>query len=287
MKKIMLATDFSERSDRALRRAVLLAHQTGAGIDLVHVVDDDRHRRIVDHEVSDARALLKDLSYSLRVVNGIPCRTHVLLADPFAGIVKAVEKNNPDLLVLGPHRRQLLRDVFIGTTAERTIRSVPCPVLMANGPPIHQYAHIMLTTDLSDNARRALRHFQTLKMAEDIRLSILHVFDAMELRLAMSERMPDDELDTYLDTHRAETRRKLSEFIAAVGGRRADPIVQFEERTVAAEILRTAEDLKSDLVVLATHDRGRLARMLLGSVTEQVLRTAEVDVLAIPPRQSP
>ena len=41
MQRIMLATDFSERSDRALRRTVLLAKAHGAVLDLVHVVDDD------------------------------------------------------------------------------------------------------------------------------------------------------------------------------------------------------------------------------------------------------
>ncbi|MDP4033983.1 MAG: universal stress protein [Pseudorhodobacter sp.] len=64
----MLATDFSERSDRALRRAVLIARESGARIDLVHVVDDDQSRRIVDHEAADARQLLSNLARSLERV---------------------------------------------------------------------------------------------------------------------------------------------------------------------------------------------------------------------------
>ncbi len=55
MRTIMFATDFSERSDRALRRAVILAPAHGAALEIVHVVDDDQPRRIVDHEVNDAR----------------------------------------------------------------------------------------------------------------------------------------------------------------------------------------------------------------------------------------
>ena len=157
MQRIMLATDFSERSDRALRRAVLLARAHGAVLDLVHVVDDDRPRRIVDHEAVDARTLLRELAQSLRSVDGITCQIDVVLSDPFAGIVKAVAEKKPDLLVIGPHRRQILKDAFLGTTAERTIRSVDCPVLMVNGPPVAPWRHILLTTDLSDIAKSALQ----------------------------------------------------------------------------------------------------------------------------------
>ena len=136
MKRIMFATDFSERSDRALRRAVILARAHDAVLEIVHVVDDDRPRRIVDHEVNDARQLLGELARSLKDLDGVSCRTQIVQDDPFAGIVKAVAKAMPDLLVVGPHRRQILRDAFVGTTAERTIRTASCPVLMVNGPPV-------------------------------------------------------------------------------------------------------------------------------------------------------
>ncbi|MDX5400874.1 MAG: universal stress protein, partial [Rhodobacterales bacterium] len=139
MQSIMLATDFSERSDRALRRAVILARAHGARIELVHVVDDDRPRSIVEQDTKQARQLLSELARSLEALDGVACGTKVLLADPFAGLTQAVEQTNPDLLVIGPHRRQFLRDAFVGTTAERTIRSVSCPVLMVNGTPVGDY----------------------------------------------------------------------------------------------------------------------------------------------------
>jgi len=157
VQRTMLATDFSERSDRALRRAVILTRQQGAALEIVHVVDDDRPRRLVDHEVNDARQLLAELARSLKDLDGVACATGVLLDDPFAGIVKAAAKASPDLLVIGPHRRQILRDAFVGTTAERTIRAVRCPVLMVNGPPVGPWRHVLMTTDLSEHSGNALR----------------------------------------------------------------------------------------------------------------------------------
>jgi len=58
MKKILLATDFSERSVRALRRATLLARRFAASLVIIHVVDDDQPRRIVGGERDAASALL-------------------------------------------------------------------------------------------------------------------------------------------------------------------------------------------------------------------------------------
>ncbi len=283
MQRIMLATDFSERSDRALRRAVILARAHGARIVLVHVVDDDRPRSIVEQDTKQARQLLSELARSLETLDGISCGTKVLLADPFAGIAQAVEDASPDLLVIGPHRRNILRDAFVGTTAERTVRAVSCPVLMVNGTPVGIYRHVLLTTDLSDNSRLALRVFETLNIGREGNLSVLSVFNAPALRLAMSGTLPTTNKEDYLNTLHAEARRELAAFITKLGGTKPEQIVRFDKTTIAHEVLKSAADLKSDLIVVSTHGKGAVSRMMLGSVTEQILRSATVDVLAIPP----
>ncbi|MCB6179053.1 universal stress protein [Rhodobacter sp. Har01] len=282
MQRIMLATDFSERSDRALRRAVILARQHGAALDLLHVVDDDRPRRIVDHEVNDARQLLAELARSLKDLDGVACTTEILLDDPFAGIVKAAAKASPDLLVIGPHRRQILRDAFVGTTAERTIRSVGCPVLMANGPPVGPWRHVLMTTDLSDHARTALTRFLAAGLAGDAPRSLLYVFDAPALRIAMSDSMgPEGERD-YLEDLRREAWNGLSQFTGGGGLGQAERIVRHGGATVAGEILKTADEVKADLIVVSTQGKGAMSRMVLGSVALQVLKDAQSDVLVMP-----
>ncbi len=167
IKQIMVATDFSERSDRALRRATLLARQFGATIALIHIVDDDQPRRTVDTEREEATTLLHQMAATLRDVDGVACEPRVLLASPFAGILKAAEEMRPDLLVIGPHRRQVLKDIFIGTTAERVIRLVGCPVLMVNAVPAGDYQHVMQTTDLSGSSHDALQRFSALGLGKD------------------------------------------------------------------------------------------------------------------------
>lgn len=284
MKNILMATDFSERSDRALRRAVLLAREFGAGLVLVHVVDNDQPRRIVETETEEARALLHQMAATLRDVDNIACEARVRLASPFAGIVQEVADTSPDLLVIGPHRRQMLKDVFIGTTAERVIRSVGCPILMVNAPPAGSYRHILQTTDLSDSARDALRRFLALGIAGQARNSLLHVFSAPALRLVMGHTIPKHSREDYLANEHKDAARDLAGFIASAGLGGVRQIVRHEANTVRHEILGTAAEEQADLIVLSTHGRTGLTKMLLGSVAEQVLRTSPVDVLAIPPR---
>lgn len=283
MKHIMVATDFSERSDRALRRATLLARQTGAVMTLVTAVDEDRPRRLVDEEKREAEALLRDISATIRDVDGVRCEARAVMAEPSQAIVQVASDIAPDVLVIGPHRRQLFRDIFVGTTAERTIRNAPCPVLMVNAAPAAPYRYILLTTDLSDSSRDAIASYAKLNMADHAVHSMLYVFDAPMLRLAMTSAMTERERMLYIEDERQKASIALSAFIASLQFGSVDPLLRHEETTANHEILAAASEVPADLIVLATHGKHGLEKMLLGSVTEKVLRDSEVDVLAIPP----
>jgi nucleotide-binding universal stress UspA family protein len=117
MKKILVATYFSTRSDRAIRRATLLAKKFGSAVSLIHVVDDDRPRRIVDAERDSAAMLLSEQARSVREINGVDCSADVVLGTASEGILKAAESGMVDILVVGPHRHHAFLDVFVGTTA--------------------------------------------------------------------------------------------------------------------------------------------------------------------------
>ncbi|MEF2550123.1 universal stress protein [Aurantimonas sp. A2-1-M11] len=283
MKKILLATDFSERSDRALRRATLLARQFSASLSIVHVVDDDQPKRIVDSERDAASALLRELRTTVQTVDAVDCETRVVLADPFAGIARAAEEEAPDILVIGRHRRKALLDVFVGTTAERTIRSVQCPVLMVNAPPVGSYHHIMLTTDLSEGSGNALQRYPRLRLSDGAQTTLLYVFDAPALRLAFNHSLAKDEREFHRSEEKKNASRLLSDFLENIKLGGVSPLVRYEASPAPYEILETTRAERADLIVLSTYGRTGIGKLLLGSVTEQVLRNAPVDVLAIPP----
>ena len=129
---ILAATDFSTRSQRAVRRAGLLARDTGAELTLVHVVDDDQPPELVALERREAERILGEQIGAMAELRELQPRALVVEGDPFDGILRAAASASADLVVMGAHRKQLLRDILVGTTIERVIRTGPFPVLMVN-----------------------------------------------------------------------------------------------------------------------------------------------------------
>lgn len=280
MRMIIHATDFSERSYLALRRAALLARETGAMLRLIHVVDDDRPRRLVDRDVDAARMEMDELARSLDGPGGGGCQTEILRGDPFEAIVSATEGFRSDLLVIGAHRRRPLRDGFLGTTAERVVRSCPCAVLVVKALPTGPYRTQLATTDLGKTSIKTLRRIRSLDLPADRRL-LLHVFDAAGLRRAGAlGGVPDER---YVQRERDRVLDALSAVMRRMGGAPFEVEARQEHLPVAHEIIAAAEEHRADLVAVSSHARGGFVRLVLGSVAGEVLRHAPMDVLVVPP----
>lgn len=282
MQNILAATDFSERSERAIRRATMLAEQVGATLSVVHVVDDDQPRRIVDSRSRLASELLDERAAQLKDASGVACKTIVALGDPFAGIVETATEQSADLVVIGSHRRQTLRDMFVGTTAERTIRSTACPILMVNRAPAAPYRTTLLTTDLSEDSRAVIERFAALPIATQNRTSIVHVYDVPALHLTMSSSISQDEKQYYIANARKKALRSLQAFLSTRDFRIARTIARRDASTPANEILAAAEDEEAELIVVGRSAKSSLVKLFIGSVAEDTLRRSEIDVLTVP-----
>jgi nucleotide-binding universal stress UspA family protein len=282
-RRILVATDFSTRSDRALRRGILLARQASAELILIHVIDDDQPRRLIELQEQAVSALLQELALTVRDGDGIPCETRVSLGCPFEEIVRAAEELGADLTVIGPHRRQVLRDNFLGTTAERTIREIRSPVIMANGVPAGPYRSVLIATDFSECSARAAETAKALGLLEQANVLVLHVLDTPGegpiVRAAMSLR----EWENRLAEEYERASQELERFTRKAGLVAARQVAELSEESTAMAVEKCAKTANADLVVLGTHGRTGLEKWMLGSVAESVLRTADMDVLAIPP----
>jgi nucleotide-binding universal stress UspA family protein len=157
LRRLLIGTDLSSRADRAIRRGALLAAASGAEVLVVHAVDDDQPRSLVEMECREAIALLRDQLAGLAELQGLRATPLMEEGDPFEAVLRAAEARDADLVVLGEHRRRPLRDIFAGTTVERVMRHGHRPVLMVNQPPAGPYRHVLAATDLSEHSARALR----------------------------------------------------------------------------------------------------------------------------------
>lgn len=287
MDSILVATDFSTRSDRAVRRGVLLAKAYNASLTLAHVVDNDQPERRMTAEIKTAMELLGDQAQSLRQVDGVTCSHKVFLGEAFEGIATAIDELAPDLLLLGPHRRDTLKDIFVGTTAERTIRGSRKPVLMANALPAGPYRHALIAVDLSEASADAIRAVASLGLDRKVAATVIHVLDAPGAGLLNRASATEKEVQQYIEDERSKAANELSAFLAGLKCSPIEASVRVKKSTTADTILTAAREAGADLVVIGTHGRGAMARLLLGSVAEEVLRISDLDVLAVPPQSRP
>ncbi|MBI2740110.1 MAG: universal stress protein [Rhodospirillales bacterium] len=285
MRKILVATDLSARADRAIRRATLLAKKFEASLHLVHVVDDDRPRRIIDPERDAAAEILDKQARSLRDFDGVNCTASVVLGGLADEIVKAAQEAAADVVIVGSHRHRAIQDVFVGTTAERTIRSSRQPLLVANGVPASLYRHILAAVDFSNCSADALLAIAALGLDKDVAISVLHVFDAparKHMALASASR---GDLQHYIGSEEADAGRELASFVQRTVAFPARHLVKLRETTAPHAICTAAEEVSADLIVVGTHGRTGIANFLLGSVAQGVLHAADQDVLTIPARR--
>lgn len=287
MRTILLATDFSTRSDRALRRAVLLARQLAAELLLVHVVDPDRPARLVEAERREAETLLAELADTLCGSDRIGCRFALRMGESFEGVLAAAAESGADLVVLGPPRRQLLRGVLTGTTAERVIRAGAVPVLIANGVPAAPYRRVLLATDLSAGAEAAAAAMVRLGLDRLGTLAAVHVYPTTTPTLLLRTPVTAGEAESLRVQERREAAAGLARFLAETGLARARRLVFAGDRPIANLLLDVAGRLRADLLVLATRGKVGLGKRLLGSVAEELLRSAELDLLMVPPGREP
>jgi nucleotide-binding universal stress UspA family protein len=142
------------------------------------------------------------------------------------------------------------------------------------------YQRIMVAVDGSDTAQRGLQ--EAIKLAKDqkARLAIVHVIDIVVVSGA------EDFSETYIDSMRDYARNTLEQARQAAQAAGVETEVQSPEIFtsgfhVADKIAQLAGDWKADLLVVGTHGRRGVNRLLLGSVAERVVRVAPCPLLLI------
>jgi nucleotide-binding universal stress UspA family protein len=284
LRKILCPIDFSPSSREALTVALRLATQhrsellvsfvwttapTGAAGKLL--APDE----IVQDLVAQARWGLGTLAETA-TSSVSPC----LVDDqPWSKIVELADADPEiDLIVINNHGRTGLAQRLLGSVAELVVRHAPCPVLVVPDDTLAQpFNRALCAVDLSPQSEIAVWLAIDL-MQSPVQLTLLHVLESSSF---YNEELAPVEVDTRLDT---SIEDELDRWRSTL------PIPTVSELRVGRadlEILMTAENPVFDLVVVATHGRVGLRRMILGSVAETVVRQAHRPVLVARTRRGP
>jgi nucleotide-binding universal stress UspA family protein len=145
------------------------------------------------------------------------------------------------------------------------------------------YRRALIATDLSESSMTAAHALIALGICGGYSLVLLHAFEAPALDLVASPAIPSLTRQAYLEEPRAEALHHLEAFFEAARLDGVELRLRRRQGSAAWEVLSLADEEQADLVVVGTRGRSGAARLLLGSVAEEVMRGTKTDVLAVPP----
>lgn len=272
LKHLLVATDFSRRAEIALRRAVQVATDHNATLSLLHVADREEPNVLAaGGEEEKLRQQIKKY-----LPNGAVGNTRVVIGKPFVEIIRGARDEAADLVVLGAHGEHFLKDLLVGTTAEKVVRKGDRPVLIVKRPPHGPYRHVLVAVDFSENSRFALK--LALRLAPKAQFQVVHVYQGYEKQLKRAG-IPAPEVTRRLRPLIDESKRNMEAFLRSIDYSGGSIRQVLWDGRAQEEITTLAKRLRAELVAVGTTGRTGLPYVLLGSVAEHVLREVSCDIL--------
>lgn len=290
LNSLLVATDFSTPARLAAQRAARICQDTGAQLDLLHVIENRGlpQLRELFGEASEALSIrlesnfrdeLDELAASVGEPMGISAAQHLRSGKVLDEICTMADGMDASLLVLGAHGAGFIRQILLGTTAERLLRRALRPLLVVRKPADAPYQRVLVAIDFSAGSTRAIHFARAL--VPRARLTLFHAFEIpfeSKLRFAEVE-------ESVLDQHRSRARQQatleLNQAAAKAGLLADDHYTLIAHGNPAARLLETARQLDADLIVVCKHGHSMSDELLLGSVTRQALAEAVCDVLVV------
>jgi nucleotide-binding universal stress UspA family protein len=236
--------------------------------------------------VADARRLADDTASEL--LTGRATTGRVVEGDPRAEIVAAAEDWRADLIVLGARGLGAIKEFLLGSVSLGVARHARCPVLVCKGTP-RPLATVTVAIDGSSQAREALAWFAELPFPPSLRARLVGALAPQHFP-SIAPGIVQASLRTALTTEAAERQAALSAAFGAAAEAlrgRTTTLESVMERGVPADVIvRDAAVSSSDMIVMGARGLGLIDRLLLGSVSESVLRHAPCPVLIVRPTRS-
>jgi nucleotide-binding universal stress UspA family protein len=297
---ILVATDFSKPSRRALCDALVLAAEHHAQLTLLHVLHPDRKYGALDNPPEldlDRRAAEKEIQALVKEFTPEhQIDASLVRHGPVAAQVAAViEEKAIDLLVIGTRGRGGLQKLALGSVAEELLRVAACPVMtigpkadiatVANGPGFHR---ILFATDFGKGSAKALPLALALARAQQAKLIMLHMISPMPATSAsLSAYAPAgaaaDELQEWEESSRKRAIQELRECLPKEAGLEQEVAFVVGTDFLPEGVLTASAKFKVDLIVMGA-SRTALAKAaahIPWSAVHEVVRYAPCPVLTV------
>jgi nucleotide-binding universal stress UspA family protein len=274
--RIVVASDLTARSDRAVERATALAVQWGAKLFAVHAIEHTLavpdvpawHKRL--DPVALARERLRaDLREYAKDAELIVERRNAASL-----VLDVATEVGADVIVTGVARDEFLGTAKLGSTVETLARSAPIPLLVVKLRPHDSYRHVVVGSNFSKGSHSAL--VTAIELCADALITLFHAFELPYASYAHDR-------TAFRASGRASVEAEAREHLRRSALERSNIRILAEYGSPDHLLAELTRATNVDLVVVG-RERGRVAALLLGSVSRSVLIHAPTDVMVVPAR---
>jgi nucleotide-binding universal stress UspA family protein len=281
--RILVTTDYSPESDRALDYALAVARRYDARIYLAHVIAPDpflyaepalaqatyeRVRQAAEQGMADIL-----VSGKLR---GVPHEVLLEEGSVWPAIEKPIKEHEIDLVVTATHGRGKVRKVLIGSVAEEIFRQANCAV-MTVGPRVKgeparevELKNILFATDFGHGAEKAAAHAFSLAQEHGARLTMLHVIEEATAYTEESVRR-----------QRAFAVQRMEKLMPEGAENWCKPVFRATFGAAVEEIITMARETNADLIVMGAKPSKNLAGHAPFAIAYHVVTQAHCPVLTV------
>jgi nucleotide-binding universal stress UspA family protein len=263
-RSILIATDFSEASEKALRYSLALARFYESKLCLAHVVSSlgltmagPGAIAACEEAVSREAADLENSLIHTGALTGIQHKFIVRQGDIWPELREIIRQERTDLLVVGTHGRHSIAKLFLGSITEQIFRQADCPVLTfgphTDGRPwfgtSSTHRTLLFATDFGPASLHGLPQAIAAANQFGAKLAFLSIIPA-------APSSTDEALTDWQEDARMKTLQRLTELAENAGlDTRPQLYAEFKSaRPVSEKILETADKLQADLIIMGLHD---------------------------------
>jgi nucleotide-binding universal stress UspA family protein len=269
MKSIIVPVDFSSQSEYAFQVAASIAKKQNATIYVLHMLELNQaivssnielhpEQMVFFIKLAEKRlSEFMDKPY-LKGVKLVPIIKHFKV---FSEISEVAQEHSADLIVMGSHGTEGLKEIFVGSNTERVVRNSDIPVLVIkNRIEDFKPRKMVFACDLKEENINAFHRAE----------SIADIFSA-KLKPVYINTPGDDFMAT------SEIRKKMDAFSRAVDSDLS--ITIYNDYSIERGVLNYAEESKADVIGIPTHGRKGLSHFFMGSIGEDVANHSEIPVI--------
>lgn len=269
MKKIIVPIDFSEQSDFAIQVAASLAKKHGAEILALHMLELNQamvsssegfHPEQTVFLIKLAEKRFRDF-LDKPYLKGIVVTPIIKHYKVFSEVNEVAKEHGAELIVMGSHGTDGLKEIFVGSNAERVVRNADIPVLVIkNEIPDFKVNRLVFASDFKEENLPAFQKAKTFADLLSAEIDLVYI---------------NTPGDSFLST--ADTYERINQFLAKANiGMQVDI---YNDYSVEKGILNYSENNGADAIGIPTHGRKGLSHFFMGSIGEDVANHSKIPVV--------